>query len=428
MKQKSKQSDIMNVLLNPSSITAKNLENKKNLNHINNSNTLNSIFSLNEIHDENYMHNIDYIIKDDGKYLIIDYVQLYKSISYLSEIIRPWCSIKTGRGVSIRIINNISAELIFYDSTYYFKTTLPAKNTFDVGDMLFMDYHFLTKMKKKLPKSILIYTTDINEKDNCKYYIRLNIGDLQLYDCYLTSELQEIITKYYKPTTLLGSIEINELHKKIGTMCGLLEFEQDIKYKKINIYNGKMQFKQPLIFAKIKINLPNMIIDYKTARFLVKFCEKNKHGEIKIYLIDSKVPRYAIVYENTIFITNYTESKYIDVQTLLDDLETVPVDYSKLYHQLDSLTSITYSKGRITLENKNNSLMCTSNLVNSDLEIRIKTLGKITIPENEKYVTQHISLLHILKYLNPKIELRIGFKDYILYLVSSDIVIGIVCV
>ena len=143
------------------------------------------------------------------------------------------------------------------------------------------------------------------------------------------------------------------------------------------------------------------------------------------------LPRHAIVYGETMMITNYADAKA--EQRVLDMMSKTPattvIDYSQLKYQLDYASSITYALGTVTIENADGELVGKIKLQNgSESKVDITTSGDLYIPVNQKIRVNTKTLLSSLNALDPSLQTSIGFQDGILYLINSDIKLAIVTI
>lgn len=381
--------------------------------------------------------NTDYTVPEGAKYIMMESKPLIKCLSQLSTVIELNSPRAVSRGISLKVLNDKNIDVICPNELYYFKTTLEADSTVDSGSIIFIEYMFLNKIAKFIPPKILIYSkeTTVGTQTITKYYIRLTTGDLELINTNLIdSDIKRLNFEFDilmdKPMCILNT---EETYRKISTMIKLLPFESDSPRRRLHANKGLTSFRSALIFSSTDLNLPDIQLDIRTANYLLKACQYCNVGETLMFVptTSETIPRHAIVYGNTIMVTNYASTnedpKLKEVLTNLPDLTVV--DYSQLKYQLDYATSITYAMGTVTFENTNGILVGKLKLQNgSESPIEIPTTGTLTIPEGTKFKVNTKTLLTSLNSLDPSLETSLGFKDGILYLTNSDIKIALITI
>lgn len=379
--------------------------------------------------------NTDYSVPEGSNYILLDSKPLVKCLSQLSTIIELNSPRAVSRGISIKVVDSNNVDIICPNELYYFKTTLPAEVTVPQDKVIFIEYLFLTKIARFIPPKVLIYSKEetVGAQTITKYYIRLTTGDLELINTNLIdSDIKRLTLEYDilldKPLSILNT---EETYRKISTMIKLLPFESDSPRRRLHSNENLLSFRSALIFSSTELNLPNIQLDIKIANYLLKACQHINSGETLMFVptTSETLPRHAIVYGNTIMVTNYAagnaDPKLKEVLTNVP--ESTVVDYSQLKYQLDYATSITYAMGTVTFENTNGILIGKLKLQNgSESPIEIPTSGLLTIPEGTKFKVNTKTLLTSLNSLDPSLETSLGFKDGILYLTNSDIKIALI--
>lgn len=381
--------------------------------------------------------NTDYTVPEGSKYIMMESKPLIKSLSQLSTVIELNSPRAVSRGISIKVVDNTKIDVICPNEIFYFKTSLEADSTVDTGSIIFIEYMFLTKIARFIPPKILIYSKDetVGTQTITKYFIRLTTGDLELINTNLIdSDIKRLNFEYDiltdKPLSILNS---EETYRKISTMVKLLPFESDSPRRLLHSHDNLTSFRSALIFSSTDLPLPNVQLNIKTANYLMKACQHCSQGETLMIAptTSETIPRHAIVYGNTVMVTNYASTnedpKLKEVLTNLPDMTVV--DYSQLKYQLDYATSITYAMGTVTFENTDGVLVGKLKLQNgSESPIEIPTTGTLTIPNGTKFKVNTKTLLTSLNSLDPSLETKLGFKDGILYLTNSDIKIALVTI
>ena len=379
----------------------------------------------------------DYTVPEGAKYIMLESKPLVKCLSQLSTVIELNSPRAVSRGISIKVIDDKNIDVICPNELYYFKTSLEAESTVDAGSIIFIEYMFLTKIARFIPPKVLIYSMDetVGAQTITKYYIRLTTGDLELINTNLIdSDIKRLNFEFDilmdKPMSILNT---DETYRKISTMIKLLPFESDSPRRRLHAHDNLTSFRSALIFSCTDLNLPNIQLDIRTANYLMKACQHCGTGETLMFVptTSETIPRHAIVYGNTVMVTNYASTnedpKLKEVLTELPDMTVV--DYSQLKYQLDYATSITYAMGTVTFENSNGTLLGKLKLQNgSESPIEIPTSGKLNIPEGTKFKVNTKTLLTSLNSLDPSLETSLGFKNGILYLTNSDIKIALVTI
>ena len=378
----------------------------------------------------------DYTVPEGAHYVFLEGRSLVRSLQQLNPVIDLNSPRAVSRGISIRPVDNTKVDIMCPNELYYFKTTQAAENTLEEGKVIFVEYLFLTKIAKFLPPRILIYSKDVDVNGTLitKYFIRLTTGDLELINTTLIdADIKRLTPDYELTNEVLCELNTEETYRKVSTMTKLLPFESDSKRRRLHAVDNDLTFRSALLCASTALNVPSVQIDLKVAQYLMKACQLcTVNEQLKIVKTTSEtLPRHAIVYGDTIMITNYADAKA--EQRVLDMMSKTPattvIDYSQLKYQLDYASSITYALGTVTIENIDGELVGKIKLQNgSESKVDITTSGDLYIPVNQKIRVNTKTLLSSLNALDPSLQTSIGFQDGILYLINSDIKLAVVTI
>lgn len=368
-----------------------------------------------------------YKVEGDAPYVLIESRSLFKCLAQLHPVVHLNGARAVARGISIRSIDEQTIEIISPNDLFYFKSILEVENKIPKGEVIFMEYEFLTKLVNFFPSKTLIF------KQEDKYYIRLKTTDLELQNSYLIeADLKKLDPHYNILDEVVSTIEPTIFSRKIAALSNLLKFESDANHKHLVTFNGLTSFQSAIIKAGTKTTLPNNPIVPKVIDYLLKACQLiTPDTNIIFKATDSDITRYAICYNQTMLVANFSDSREDPrLRELLSEVpDLVKTDYAEWVYNLKMATSINYAKGWIEFTYENNKLMGHILLQNGSYSpIEINLLESAPFLEGVKFKINSKTLLTSFGALDNNLELKIGFKDNFLYFVNSDVTLIIVCI
>lgn len=365
----------------------------------------------------------DYSVPDGSKYVIMDTKLLNTILEQLFIIIDLSSAKAVSRGISIKAVDKLTIDIICPNNTYYFKTTISAENNLDLDKVIFIEYSFLAKIKKFMPPKILIYS---KENTTMKNYIRLINKDIEIINANLIkSDIKNLSLDYALINKPVSTLNPEETLNKLKSMYKIARHASATGEGFFNSFNGILSFSTSFFSTVTQLELPNIKLDLKTIKYLIKACEIcGTNKQIMIFPTTSEaISRYAIVYDNTIMVTNFQsveENKYVS-KIMSNMITSTVIDYKQSQYQLEFINSIIYALPTITLENKNNLLTSNFKLANGEeYKLVIKTLNEITnLPDKISLNSKTFFLM--IDALNPNLETKIGYNKGSLFLTNSEV-------
>ena len=209
----------------------------------------------------------------------------------------------------------------------------------------------------------------------------------------------------------------------------MLPFESDTSRRILSCNSNSLSFKTALICANTELALPDIQLDLKVVAYLIKISQMSCDSTIRLYNTSSQtIPRYALVYGDTIMITNYAPTKFDpklnEILSVLPELTVI--NYVSTKNKLNVLTDVTYAMGSMTFTSDGNTLTAKLKLSNgSEYPSEIELLSPLTIPAGTSIKVNTKTLLTTLNALDPTLPVSIGYKDGFLYLVNDLVKISL---
>lgn len=408
-----------------------NEENNKNVDYIYDFNLmdLKTIFNLDSNDEEN---DVLFVIPNDSKYIILDKNEIQNILVQISDIILLNSRNREERGITIRKTDDSKIEIIYPNKSCYFKSIVQVKNNLDIGDILYFDYIFLEKILKYITSEIIVFTKNENVNNNVvtNYYLRVGNADLILPYIYLSTEEIARLDIDYK---ILNSniIELNkkEIISKLTIMKNLISLNANVLERELYIYNKIAMISTMFISAYTKLNLPNIRLQNKVIKYLIKACELSKDEMIMILPIKSEYDRYAIKYGNTImlFVFIPTTKECIYIKELMDKPFLSVVNANDLKDKLD-IQLRCYGLPSICLKHVDGKLQMTYQLTNkTEKKYIIDTRDNLYYSQNVAIRLNSKTLFRMLEIFNYKKITMLGYKKDKLYLENSKVTVILSC-
>lgn len=355
-------------------------------------------------------------------YLLIDKEDLFRIVKQVSSIINVNGKRPVSRGLTLRIIDPTHVEVILPNEIYYFKTTIDAKCTLKVGTTIFLDYVFLKKLKKFIPPKILIYLNHM-----MKYHVRTIKSELPLNKISISPDDLTRLDIPFEITDKVCEVNLGELYNSLNTPFKMINFESEQPYRILSIEDGLLQFKCPMVFAGTTTKLLDIILVKKVVNYLLDATTLTKENTaVTIYNTDSKIDRYALIYDDTMLIIPKSKMKSRRAKSeLFNELpKLTTIDYQQVKDILELMTACTYAMGNITLSSEDNILKGIFKLEGgSNQTFTITTLSELKIPHGQQIRLNTKTLLNSLNKMNPNLVTKIGFEYGLFYLVNSEVTI-----
>lgn len=390
---------------------------------------LKTIFNLDSNDEEN---DVLFVIPNDSKYIILDKNEIQNILVQISDIILLNSRNREERGITIRKTDDSKIEIIYPNKSCYFKSIVQVKNNLDIGDILYFDYIFLEKILKYITSEIIVFTKNENVNNNVvtNYYLRVGNADLILPYIYLSTEEIARLDIDYK---ILNSniIELNkkEIISKLTIMKNLISLNANVLERELYIYNKIAMISTMFISAYTKLNLPNIRLQNKVIKYLIKACELSKDEMIMILPIKSEYDRYAIKYGNTImlFVFIPTTKECIYIKELMDKPFLSVVNANDLKDKLD-IQLRCYGLPSICLKHVDGKLQMTYQLTNkTEKKYIIDTRDNLYYSQNVAIRLNSKTLFRMLEIFNYKKITMLGYKKDKLYLENSKVTVILSC-
>ena len=385
---------------------------------------LKTIFNLNT----NEENDLLFVIPNDSKYIILDKKEVQNILFQISDIVLLNSKNREEHGITIRKKDDSKIEIIYPNKSCYFKTVILVKNNLEIGDILYFDYLFLKKIIKHLPSEIIVFTKSERVKNQVitNYYLRVGNADLILPYIYLSNE--EISRLDINCEILNDGIEkLNkeEMMSKLTIMNNFISLESDTTKRELYIYN-RIGIKSLMSFTSYtELNLPNIKLNSKIIKYLIKSCLLSKDEAIMILPTKSEYHRYAIKYENTlmIFVCIPTTKEYTHTKELINKPFLSVIDAKNLKNKLD-IKHCCYSLPSLYLKFVDGQLQMSYQLVNGMVKnYKIDTINSSCYFQNIAIRLSSETLFRILEIFNYKKITKIGYKKDNLFLENSKVVV-----
>lgn len=367
-----------------------------------------------------------YDVPEGAPYLAFDRSLLRNALLQISPILGLNSKRAVSRGITLVVENDKEASIIYPNDSYYFKATIPVDTTLPEGTTIFIEYLHINKMARFMPRTIYIYLvkSPIPEGHD-KYNMIFTTGHLELINTSLIgSDLKQLSYPYVETETTVKTLDAPETARKANTLGKVLKIQSDSDQKIVHIKNGITYTKAATLYSCSELDLPNVQLDPVRTAYLARACTLSKGDPIRFTSTNSEtIPRYAIRYGDTVFYTNYADSK-VDpkVEELFNNIpELAKIDYANFKYQLEYANSIIYSMGTLLVTVQDGTLLCSIELRNgSHSEINLNILEPLPDMANP-YKINTKSLLDALSALDPTLDTKIGFKDGLVYLVNDEV-------
>lgn len=385
---------------------------------------LKTIFNLNT----NEENDLLFVIPNNSKYIILAKKEVQNILFQISDIVLLNSKNREEQGITIRKIDDSKIEIIYPNQSCYFKTVIPVKNNLETGDILYFDYLFLKKIIKHLPSEIIVFTKSERVKNEVitNYYLRVGNADLILPYIYLSNE--EISRLDINCEILNDGIEkLNkeEMMSKLTIMNNFISLESDTTKRELYIYN-RIGIKSLMSFTSYtELNLPNIKLNSKIIKYLIKSCLLSKDEAIMILPTKSEYHRYAIKYENTlmIFVCIPTTKEHTHTKELINKPFLSVIDAKNLKNKLD-IKHCCYSLPSLYLKFVDGQLQMSYQLVNGMVKnYKIDTINSSCYFQNIAIRLSSETLFRILEIFNYKKITKIGYKKDNLFLENSKVVV-----
>ena len=208
-------------------------------------------------------------------------------------------------------------------------------------------------------------------------------------------------------------------------MNNFISLESDTTKRELYIYN-RIGIKSLMSFTSYtELNLPNIKLNSKIIKYLIKSCLLSKDEAIMILPTKSEYHRYAIKYENTlmIFVCIPTTKEYTHTKELINKPFLSVIDAKNLKNKLD-IKHCCYSLPSLYLKFVDGQLQMSYQLVNGMVKnYKIDTINSSCYFQNIAIRLSSETLFRILEIFNYKKITKVGYKKDNLFLENSKVVV-----